>query len=194
MKEKPRQNNRKSGLIGLNPDLKEYEREKEAKLIEIEDASDSFYSLKQEYDNFKVGAIEKKRKKAYVVTFSDDSNICFITFAKSRDKARGDAIMYFREFHPEFNNGLWKQKFLKARRKRVPAFDRYAELGKVPILELLKRGMEFSCGGCGKDKFTYGDVQIGRCHVIEDGFEMNPFTQGFLLCHNCYKRFFKEKE
>ena len=183
--------NRQSGLVKFNSNLKEYEAEQKERTIEIGDVKEDYASFKREYDRFQVQALETKRKKAYVVTFTDVPSLCYIAFEKSKNKARGVAVMYFREFHPEFQNGLWKQRFLHAKRKRVPVFDKYAYVGKVPVLELLKRGMSFSCGACGKDTFTYGDIQIGRGFVIEDGFEMNPFTKGFILCHSCYKKFFK---
>ena len=186
--------NRQSGLISLNSNLQEYKQEKEQKEndFSLANIQDDYLSFKQEYDKFQIKALETKRKKAYMITFSDVPSLCYISFESSKDKAKGVAVMYFRDFHPDFKDDLWQQRFLHAKRKRIPSFDRYADIGRVPVLELLKRGMSFSCGACGKDNFTYGDIQTGRGFIVEDGFEMNPFTKGFILCYHCYKKFFRK--
>ena len=186
-----KQSKRKSGLIENNSELREYQEELQKKSIEVEDITDDYAFFKNEYDNFASQTLDGHRKKAYLVTFTDIPSLCYIAFEHSKNKARGVAVMYFRDFHPDFMDGLWKKRFLHAQRKRVPAFDKYSYSGKVPVMELLKRGMSFSCGVCGKDNFTYGDIQIGRGFVIDDGFEMNPFTKGFVLCYHCYKKYFK---
>lgn len=175
---------RPSGLSYNNPNII-------SKVIEdsqeIEELNSNFQSFQDDYSKLLVKSGKSRVKRAYFITFSDNPSLAYISFSTSKEKAKSEAVLYFRNYLPEFSgNKYWKERYVKARRLRVPQFDKYAVVGKVPIIELLKLGMTFSCAICGKGTFNYKDVQEKRCYVVDDGFEVNPFTKGILACPHCY--------
>ena len=132
-----------------------------------------------------------EKKKAYVVTYTDDASLFYIAFVANRYKAKGSATMYFRDnYHPDFSDQKWrKEKFTKARARRVPVFDKYADECKVPIPELMRYfDISFPCSFCGKHDFTLKSYEAKTCHIVEGEGDLNVFTRGFIVCDECYKK------
>ena len=132
-----------------------------------------------------------EKKKAYVVTYTDDPTLFFITFVENRYKAKGSATMYFRDnYHPAFSGQKWKtERFTKARARRIPIFDKYAREGKVPISELMKLDISFPCSVCGRHDFNLKSYEAGTCHIIEEGVDLNIFTKGIVVCDECFRKY-----
>ena len=132
-----------------------------------------------------------RKKMAYTVTYTDDPTLFFITFVENRYKAKGSATMYFRDnHHPDFSGQKWRtEKFVKARARRYPPFDKYADEGKVPLLELMKAfNVSFPCSMCLKHDFTLKSYEAGTCHIVESEGDLNVFTKGIIVCDSCYKK------
>ncbi len=175
---------RPSGLIKNNPDLLE-QAKKDSE--ELKNLNSNFQFFQDDYSSLLVRSGGSRVKKAYLITFKDNPSLVFISFNTSKEKAKSEAVLYFRNILPEFSgHKYWEEQYIKAHRKRIPQFDKYAIRGKVPIKDLLKLGMSFPCAVCGKHSFNFESVQNNECFIVEDGFEINPFTEGILVCTHCY--------
>lgn len=129
--------------------------------------------------------------KARKIIFKDQPNLIYISFKKEKMKAIYEACKYFQDsFYPTFMGEGRDEEMKQARALRVQEFDKYSAEGKIPIPELM-RVMEFTfpCSVCGKDNFNYEDYEIGRCFLVEGEGDLNPFTKGYVLCYDCYKKY-----
>ena len=136
---------------------------------------------------------KKDKKRAFLVIIDDRM---FVAFAETKEKAKWQAVKYFRDnFYPGFTTEKEYSAKLKGgtKNKRIPALDKYADEGKIPIPALLEVGFELSCTSCGKDNFTYEDYKNERCFVVEEDVDMNVYTRGVILCYSCYKRLIGEE-
>ena len=186
---------RESGLKRLNPKLREFHTPLPDMNI---DEGGGYSTFEAEYD--KLSAIQRKKRKepvAYLVWFKDRPELNYISFQvetnrkidRARDRARAEANKYLRETFPEFTaKQNYYDIYMMSRGKRIPQFDKYYQTKRIPIKELMKAGFTYSCAYCHKDKFGIEDYENNRCFIMEgDGF-VNPFTQGVILCYNCYKK------
>ena len=172
-----------------------------AKFKPTEPENSHSYTNFSEADNDKLKSLQdalpfyiKKRpkKKAFLVTFKDRTDLAYITFALTRGKARWYACKYFRDLLiPEFQRDKGYSAQLRFTvTKRVQNFDKYAEKGRVPIPILMKElNFKFPCSICGKELFSLKDYEAGRCFVLEGEENLNEFTEGIILCYNCYKKY-----
>lgn len=175
---------RTSGLKRKNKN-----KEKENCIEENNDSPVSYDDFKNDY-SFLIEANRKRNLgKAYIVTSTKNPKLFFIAFAMTKDKAKVQGNRYFYETEWQFSNDLW-DNYLTVRAHRHTELDVYAEAKKVPIDVIMKMGYSFRCGVCGKTKFTYKDVEIGKCFIVEDEGDMNPYTKGMVVCYNCYKKYF----
>ena len=139
-------------------------------------------------------AISKSRfkGKARKVIFKDQPNLIYISFKQTKEKAIYEACKFFKDsFYPTFmgDRELYSE-MEQARATRVQEFDKYGMEGKIPIPELMKvMKFTFPCSVCGKDNFNYEDYEIGRCFLVEGEGDLNPFTKGYVLCYDCYKKY-----
>lgn len=143
--------------------------------------------------------IAKPKMAAFKITFKDQPDLVFISFqpkelgkATTRARARWSACKYFKDsMHPSFQKrDDCKAELRQTVTKRIHDFDKYGTRGKVPIPELMKHiGATFPCSICGKDNFNFEDYKIGRCFIAEGEGDINPFTDGLILCYNCYKKY-----
>lgn len=157
-----------------------------------------FSNLLDEYQEVQESYKEILKKanskgKAYKITFTDQPDLLYFTYAKTRNKAKSNAVIFFREnFYPSFMDKGYEE-YKKARTTRIPELDEFSDTGKVPIPKLMKYlGITFPCSSCGEDNFTLSDYEKGRCFIVEDEGDLNEFTKGYILCYNCHKKYFKE--
>lgn len=137
---------------------------------------------------------DKKEKalKAFKVTFIDIPDALYVSFAHDKDKAVQEACHYFKDnFHPCFMGQAGHHVMLQGRGIRVPDFDKYAYLGKVPIIELFSLDVTFPCKMCGEHSFTKEDLDNKKCYVIEGEGDLNKFTSGVIVCRECFNKYFK---
>ena len=158
-----------------------------------------------EYTDSKEPTVAEKRQMerkklskglAYKITFKDQPSLIYISFQKTRDKAVYEACKYFHDnFYPTFMGEGRDQELKQAKAHRLQEFDKYSVEGVIPIPELMKvMGFTFPCSICGKDNFNYSDYDIGRCFLVEGEGDLNPFTKGFVLCYECYKKYIRTSE
>ena len=133
-----------------------------------------------------------KRLKAFVVKYLDHSDLNYVCFYTEQMKknTKIEASKYFRDMlYPTFQKGGCKKEMHRSRYYRVPEFDKYAKTKKIPIPDLMQvLNMKFSCSLCGAYSFSYEDYLNKKCYVIEGDGDINPFTEGIILCYDCYKR------
>ena len=149
--------------------------------------------LQEEYEKIRIAKFSKG--KPYAVTYVGIPDIIYLAFAKNKDKAKGIATKYFKEnFHPDFVGKGWRTQHLKSRTKVIPEFKKYSLTGKVPIPDLMKYlNLTFPCSCCNQHNFNYEDYENGKCYVMEDDFDLNDFTKGYVLCRECYRELTKGK-
>lgn len=161
--------------------------------IDLAQFIDPYKKLAEEYNNLYF--IKKQRMKlAYLVTFKDDPSLIFFAFAanKEKSKAQYSAVKYFKEsMHPFFmGDKNIKNRIYATQMVRYPAFDKYAEEGRIPIVELFKIGIRFPCYCCKKHSFNQQLLNLKKCYIIEGEGNVNAFTKGFVLCKDCYDKFY----
>jgi hypothetical protein len=164
--------------------------------LDFDEFTKPYQELAVDYGRNLYTVKRKVHGDAYMVTFTDDPSLFFISFAsyKERDKVRYAAIKYFHQaHHPDFitrdqTNGKYKY----ARRHRCPDLDRYADEKRVPIWEVMKLGVPVPCAMCLKHQFTYEQYLAKKCFVIEEGVKANIYTKGVVLCYDCYKKLVEE--
>lgn len=135
--------------------------------------------------------IKKQRmKQAYIVTFVDDPTLIYVAFStnKEKSKVKYKAVKYFKDMmHPQFmSDESVGERFKAARPRRYPDFDKYVETERIPILELMRLGIRFPCTHCGKGAFNRQLVNLKQAIIIEGEGNLNPFTEGIILCKKCY--------
>lgn len=194
-KEKPL---RESGLKRLNPKL----RENPSPFPDVNvDIGGGYSSFESEYE--KLSSVQRKKRKepvAYLVWFKDRPELNYISFQvetnkridRARDRARAEANKYLRNTYPEFTaKQSYYDIYMMSRGRRMPQFDKYYATKRVPIKELMKVGFTYSCAFCHEHKFSIEDYENHRCFIMDGDGAINPFTQGVLLCYNCYKKLSK---
>lgn len=196
-KEKPK---RESGLKRLNPNLRE-PSQPPFSINADEDFTFGYSNFESEYD--KLSSIQRKKKKepvAYLVWYKDRPELNYISFQvetniridRARDRARAEANRYLRDTNPEFSKKQnYYDIYMMSRGKRVPQFDKYYKTKKIPIKELMKIGFTFSCIFCHEHRFGIEDYENHKCFIMEGEGSVNPFTEGVLLCYNCYRKLIK---
>ena len=177
---KKRLNIRKSGLKKYREEAVDVEKELVGEKA-ISEFDKEYTKILKRYS--------KSIKDAYVIRFLDEPEAFFITFQnlKDRDTGKWEACKYFDSIHhPRIGLGSYS----KARRKRIPEFDKYRSMEKVPIEEIMKLGAAYHCGLCGKHSFKYEDIINNRCFVVRDEGDINKFTSGFVICNECRRKHF----
>lgn len=148
----------------------------------IEEFQNGYSNIVQDYKR-------RNQKDAYVIKFIGEPQAFFVTFQTycKRDTGKWEACKYFHSIgHPRI--GL--ESYNKARRTRVPELDKYRDTEQIPIEELLKLGAAYSCGMCGRHLFKHQDVVNNKCSIIYDEGNINSFTKGIVVCHECRKKYF----
>ena len=147
------------------------------------------YNREAYYEANKLGALDKL--KAYLVTFKDHPNLMYISFALTADKARAEAQRYIRDtFYAGYSIDGCPVSLKETRTKRMKDLDKYKRLGKVPIPDLMKAGLTFRCSSCGSVELGYQDYAAKRCFIVEGEGDLNPYTNGYVFCYHCYKKYF----
>lgn len=133
----------------------------------------------------------KNSPKAYRIVFLDYPDLIFFNFSKERNPVKWAAYKYFREqMHPAFTRDSSNFKEMRVRTYRVPEFDKYFKEEKIPIPELMeKQDIIFKCSICGKGNFTYESYKNKGCFILEGEGDLNDFTKGYVLCHQCYQKY-----
>lgn len=181
-----RVNIRKSGLRQFTQQEKEMIKKKaEDELINPK----AIEEFEQEYSKISLKFSRKNKRDAYVIKFTHEPKAFFITFQKYKDRDTGkwEACKYFDSIH---HPTIGLNDYSKARRTRVPEFDKYCDTGRVPIEKIMKLGAVYHCGICGQDTFDYNDLINNRCFVVRDEGSTNQFTDGIVICNNCRRKYF----
>lgn len=152
---------------------------------------DTYKDLEDEYKRILNKEI-RKENKAYRIVYKDHSDLLYIAFKSNRASAKHESARYFQSIlNPFFTGDDYRKQMLYSRAYRVQELDKYASKG-IPIPELLRvLDITMPCSVCGKDHFSYSDYQQEKCFIIEGEGNMNPFTRGYILCHDCYKKYIK---
>jgi len=166
-------------------DLSKYEEEETPQT----ESGQSFADFKRSYEKLLYKA--QHSKKAYKITFKHEPDLIYVAFTTTKSKGRWQAVKYFQQcFHPSFTTKTQCSNLSQSRASHVSELDKYAMLGKAPIPELMKAlNVSFPCSVCGKHKFDYSDYEIGRCFIVEGEGDLNPFTDGYILCYDCYRKY-----
>lgn len=123
--------------------------------------------------------MEKGKLKAYIVTnkWGDSGNI--VIWAESSGKAKAAAL---------YRDELDGADYIDIRVNRAPDFDKYAEVKKVPIQELLNIGWWFYCSGlCGRE-ISQDDIDDKTAFIVENEKDFNNFVKGDVICAECKKK------
>ena len=153
---------------------------------------DSYKGLQKEYERILHKEVQRNHR-AYRVIFDDHPDLLYIAFCGNRGSAKWQASKYFKKcFHPFFTGANADKEMLKCHAYRIQELDKYGLKGIIPIPDLL-RALDISlpCSVCGKDHFDYSDYINGRCFIVEGEGNLNPFTQGYLLCYDCHRNYVK---
>lgn len=173
---------RKSSLRGYEEFLDSFDN------IDFSSFVKPFYEIQEGYNNI----AKKRRPKCYSITYKNVPDILYVAFG-DKDKCKSEATKYFRDnFHPAFTGSDWKRCHTEARAIRQPAFDKYYEDKKIPIVALLSLGVSIPCCICGKENFTMKDYNNKRCFIVEDEGDLNVFTKGYVLCYTCFNKHYKK--
>ena len=164
-----------------------------AKKLKPKDFSNLF-SLDYKRDLYAFYNNTTNKLKAFIVTFDHHPKIKHLVFAENRDKAEAEAQRYIRNYYyPMHKINDCPISLKEARAKRGYEFDEFAKDGQVPIPKLLKGGFTFPCFCCGKKRdtgFTYENYEDRSCYVVEGEGDCVPFARGFLICRDCYKKYY----
>lgn len=161
----------------------------EPKAKEKSKKKDSLKDLQKEYERILHKEIQRKNK-AFRVIFNKYPDLLFIAFCGSRGAAKWKAAKHFKHsFHPLFTGEQADKEMLESHAYRIQEFDKYATTGLIPIPALLNTlDMTLPCSVCGKHRFSYSDYLEDNCYIIEGEGNSNPFTKGYILCPECYKK------
>lgn len=180
--------------------IKAYEKEKEfnqdlleKKRQEDEESFKRLASVDYHRDiYFQINSLSEIEKlKAYIVTFKEHSHLLYVAFALTRNKAEAEAQKYMRDvFYGMYTLTDCPITLKEAHALRAPALDKYKTTGKVPIPELMKVGLTFPCSSCGKYNFDLSSYNAKKCFIVEGEGDLNSFTDGFIFCYDCYKKYF----
>ena len=191
LKPKDRQKVYDNPLCNLN--LSAYINPKPKKTKEKED-SDTYKKLEKEYRLLMEKKI-KKEHRAFRVIYKEHPDLLVVCFAKSRASAKWKSAKYFKStFHPFF--AKWQDadtKMLEGLAYRIPELDEWGLKGeKVPIPDLLHAlDITLPCSVCGRHHFNYSDYENRECFIVEGEGDLNPFTKGYILCYECYRKYIK---
>ena len=180
---KKRLNIRRSGLKANREDTRKNIEEELISSDDINKFSDDYDKLLHQHNR------RRNLPGAYLIRFTHEPSAFFITFQtfQTRDTGKWEACKYFHSIgHPTIGLDCYS----KARRKRIPQFDKYRDTGKIPIEEIMSLGASFRCGICGNHTFTYEDLKRKRCFIVRGEGEINPFTDGMVICNECRRKYF----
>ena len=165
-----------------------YEETKEKEKVK----GDSYKKLQNEYSRILHKEI-KRQHKAYRVVYKSHPDLLYIAFGSSRESAKYTSARYFRDiFNPFFTGESYREEMLNSRAYRLQELDKYALKGIIPIPEILRvLDVSMPCSVCKKGNFSYSDYKEEKCFIIEGEGNLNPFTKGYLLCPECYKKYIK---
>lgn len=167
--------------------LAEEERKKEEE--KAQRVANVDYNREVYFEANKLGKVEKL--KAYLVTFTNHPHLSYLSFALTADKARAQAQRYMRDtFYAGYSIDSCPISLKETRTKRMKDLDKFKHTGKVPIPELLKTGFRMQCSSCGRFEFDYDDYMARKCFVVEGEGDLTPFTNGYIFCYDCYKKYF----
>ena len=147
--------------------------------------------LEEEYRKILKRNIQREYR-AYRVCFKNHPDLLYIAFCSNRGSAKWRATKYFKNsFHPFFSNDEdCSREMLNCKAYRIQDFDEYYLKGLIPIPKLLKTlDISMPCSVCKKGHFKFSDYIAQKCFIIEGEGNLNPFTKGYLLCPQCYKRY-----
>ena len=131
------------------------------------------------------------KTKCFLVKFKEHPQYFWYVFAENRNKAEASAVKQIREkYYPLDTPASCPIQITESRGYRAPEFDEYKVTGKIPITALMKNGVSFSCSCCNKFKFTYDDLLLKKCFIIEGEGDINSYTLGTVVCFDCYKRYY----
>lgn len=130
-------------------------------------------------------------KKAYITTTKEYPDFYYLVFVNTRTQAEYVTAKYLSEnFYAGFENATSDvSKCHKVHCRRVFELDKYYDVGRVPIPELMKNGIVFKCMSCNTHKFDYSSYEAHACYIFEG--EGNPidYAEGFVLCYDCAKKY-----
>ena len=131
-----------------------------------------------------------KPLKAYRAIEFKNPSVTAIVFAQNVHQARYRGAKFFKEYGYFNSNGRRVDPNImhSARAYRIPEFDKYALTERVPIPELMKAGFKFSCACCHQYTFDYSAYEARACFIFEEGTNPIPYAEGFVVCHECYKK------
>ena len=133
--------------------------------------------------------LELLKSRPYALSLGLGGEVVAFAFASRDSEACSKGAYHaFQERFGVYNRKELNGIFRKIRAKRVFAFDKYVYEKKIPIIEQVKYGLKYPCYLCKKHKFTYEDYENNKCYVVDDGFSINEFTKGYLVCSECYKK------
>ena len=167
-----------------------YEKTKEKEKVKVK--GDSYKKIQTEYERILNKEIRKEHR-AYRVIFKNHPDLLYVAFGNNRGNAKWQASKYFRDsYHPFFSGEDADRQMLQCHAYRIQELDQYGIKGIVPIPDLLRvLDISMPCSVCGKDHFDYSDYVKGRCFIVEGEGNLNPFTQGYILCYECHKKYIK---
>ena len=175
-----------------NLNLSAFLEDKEKEKIKKED---TYRKLQKEYETMLSKRV-KREHRAYRIKFKNHPDLLYIGFGSYRGTVIWQAVSYFHDcFHPFFSTDEdCRREMGNARAYRVQELDKHGLSGFVPIPDLLRvLDVSMACSVCKKGKFKYSDYLDNNCYIIEGEGNLNPFTKGYILCHDCYKKYIKNR-
>lgn len=166
-----------------------YEETKEKEKVK----KDSYGKLQKEYERILHKEIQREYR-AYRVVYKNHPDLLFVGFGSNRGTVKWQASKYFRDtFNPFFAGEEVNTKMLEGHAYRVQELDKFGLKGVIPIPDLLHAlDISLPCSVCGKGHFSYSDYTEGNCFIVEGEGNLNPFTQGYILCYDCYRKYIKK--
>lgn len=146
--------------------------------------------LRARADKAQKRTIRRRYGVAFIVRDTKNPDSYCIVFAKHKHNARSKgAKILLNDKEVFYGSPEVREVYLRLRAYRCPEFDNYYVTKRVPIKVQLKQGLKYKCAICNnKHLFSYEDLEEGYCHVVYDGYNVNPYTEGYIVCNNCYRR------
>ena len=157
--------------------------------LDLSEFTEPYKELKQDYEE-----LMKKRMSLgtpYRITFKGYPDLIYLTFAKNKDKAKYNAVKYYKEnCHPAFFRSGAEEMYRNSRANIMREFEEYSIEGKIPIPKLMEIvHLTFPCSVCRKHDFNFEDYLNNKCYIIEGEGDLNDFAKGYILCKECYKKY-----
>lgn len=151
---------------------------------------ETYKGLQKEYERILHKEIQRENR-AYRVVYMNHPELLYVAFSSNRENAKWQSAKYFKEtLNPFFTKDSYNKEMMNSRAYRIQELDKFALKGVIPIPDLLHAlDVSMPCSVCGKDHFDYSDYEKGRCFIVEGEGNLNPFTQGYILCYECHKKY-----